>query len=74
VGRKECIGEDLWWGESADVVINVSAFRQQDVCVSYGREAMDWAENEICSRWLDRSDMLGGDDVVERLRCPVRED
>lgn len=28
---------------------------------AYGREAMDWAEKEICSRWLDRSDMLGED-------------
>ena len=26
---------------------------------TYGREAMDWADRVICSRWLERNDMFG---------------
>jgi hypothetical protein len=26
--------------------------------VTYGREAMDWADREICSRWFERNDMI----------------
>jgi hypothetical protein len=63
VGRKQRIGEDLWWGESADVVINVSALRQQEVCLTEEKlwigqkrrfvrdgliEATCWAEMMCC--------------------------
>lgn len=34
---------------------------------TYGREAMDWADREICSRWFARKDMLRA-----RVRVGVR--